>query len=263
MSQPNPANPYASPAAPAAPPTIDFRETAVEESLRLIEAAPGCDPDELGVSLVLPADPEGLALLRFIGRWLLVRLVLGIAGIAAGGILAAVEGRLRATFGLAGWQILAFAAYCSLGGIMLLLTCPWFVRRAVRLGLRERYDDVVRLSNLRPSLCVGVEDCRTFTTMKIAPEDFAYAAFDAARRRLILEGLLFRYVIQAADIVSVQQAAGAAATGTQVVFRVGRAVVGVTLQFDSIWHEVKKQTIGAGRDPLLGPVTDTFSGKRP
>jgi hypothetical protein len=261
MSYPDPANPYASPSAPAVPPTIDFREAAVEESLRVIEAAPGRDPDELGLSLVLPADAEGFTRLKSIGRMILVRLVLGIAGIVVGGILAATEGKLRAALGLAEWHVLTVAAFCSLGGIGLLLANVFFVRWGVRRGIGERYAQARQHSNLRPPLCVGVEDCRTFTTMKIAPEDLAYVAFDAAQRRLILEGLLFRYVIQAADIVSVQQATGAATTGTQVVFRVGRAVVGITLQFDSIWHELRKQTIGAGRDPLLGPITETFSGK--
>jgi hypothetical protein len=263
MSHPDSVNPYASSSTPAAPPTIDFREAAVEESLRLIEAAPGRDPDELGRSLVLPADANGFARLRWIGRMMLVRLVLGIAGIVAGGVLAATEAKLRATLGLAEWHVLTVAGFCSLGGIGLLLTSVFFVRRSVRRGIGERYAEARNHSTLRPPLCVGVEDCRTFTTLKIAPEDLAYVAFDASRRRLILEGLLFRYVIQAADIVSVQQATGAATTGTQVVFRVGRAVVGITLQFDSIWHEFRKQTIGAGRDPLLGPITDTFAGKQP
>ena len=77
MSQPPSTNPYASPSVPAAPPTIDFREAAVEESLRLIEAAPGRDPDELGRSLVLPADADGFGRLRWIGRMMLVRLVAG------------------------------------------------------------------------------------------------------------------------------------------------------------------------------------------
>jgi hypothetical protein len=261
MSHPNSANPYASPSTPAASPTIDFREAAVEESLLRIEAAPGRDPDELGLSLVLPADVDGFSRLRWIGRMMLVRLVLGIAGIVAGGILAATEAKLRATLGLAEWHVLTVAGICSLGGIGLLLTSVFFVRRAVRRGIGQRYEEARQHSNFRRPLCVGVEDCRTFTTMKIAPEDLAYVAFDAAHRRLILEGLLFRYVIQAADIVSVQQAAGAAATGTQIVFRVGRTVVGITLQFDSIWHEVKKQTIGAGRDPLLTPIMETFAGK--
>jgi hypothetical protein len=142
----------------------------------------------------------------------------------------------------------------------LLLGNALLTRWNVQRSLGPRYAAVRRASTLRGPLCTGVEDARTFTTMKIAPEDFAIVGFDSAGRRLILEGLLFHYVIHAADVLSAAQQAGAMTTGVQIVFRVGRVVVGITLQNDSVLNELRKYTVSLGQDPLLKPVIATFTG---
>ena len=258
MTAPLSANPYAPPHVPAQPVEIDFRQAAVEESLLILEANPGRGMDDLGLSLVLPADINGPARLRHIGRMTLLRLVLGILGLALGALLAATETWFNRELGIPIGVTMSLAACGTLGGIGLLFSSVFCVRWGVRRALGERYDAVVRMSNLRKPLCVGVEDARTFTTLKLAPEDFAYVGFDAANRRLILEGLTFRYVILAGDVYQVAQAAGAAASGVQITFRVVRVIVAITLQFDSVISELKKQTIGFGKDPLLKPIQDTF-----
>jgi hypothetical protein len=188
----------------------------------------------------------------------LLRLVLGLVGLALGALLAACEDRLNRELLGPQWLTIAVASVCSLGGMALLFASVFCVRWSVRRHLGERYEAVWRMSNLRAPLCVGVEDARTFTSMKLAPEDFAYIAFDAASRRLILEGLTFRYVILAKDVLSVSQASGATTTGVQIVFRVARVMIGITLQYDSVWNELKKQTIGRGQDPLIKPIQQTF-----
>lgn len=243
-------NPYAPSPGPV---QIDFREAAVEESLRMLKAGGGRTADELGVSLVLPADVSGPRTLRHIARMTLARLIVGIVGIAAGGILACLHQIIEQQWRISDLLLMSIAGVCSLGGIGLLLSNVFFVRRTVRRALAQRHLELLEHSTLRP-LCVGVEDCRTFTTMKLAPEDFAYIAFDVARRRLILEGLLFRYVICDRDCLTIGQAAGATTTGVQIIFRVGAVVVGITVQHDSIWHELKRQTIGVSQDPLVGPI---------
>jgi hypothetical protein len=258
MSASEPLNPYAPPALPA---ELDFREAAVLESLRLWEANPGRSAEDLGISLVLPADESGPAWLRHIGRMTVVRLVLGIAGLLIGALLAAVSGAISQSIGVPSGMVIALAAPFSIGGIVILAANVIFARRTVRRGVGQRYLAVERHSTLRRPLCVGVEDSRTFSKMKIAPEDMAWIAFDSASRRLLLEGLIFRYLIQAADVVSVEQVVGGASTGVQVVFRVGTAVVGITLQYDSVWNEFKKQTIGGGRDPLLQPIREALGLK--
>jgi hypothetical protein len=253
-------NPYAAPR-PDVP--IDFREAVVEESIRLLAEAGGRPIETLGVSLVVPLGAEGVRTLRWIGWMVLLRLVLGIGGLAAGAGLAAAHERLTKQWQFPEELTLAIALTCSLGGIGVMLLSPYFMRRATRRAIGERFGLVQRLSTGRRPLCTGVEDARTFTKLKIVPEDLAWIAFDPPGRRLILEGILFRYVIHAADVLFVGQVAGATTTGMQITFRVGRVVFAVTLQLDSVWHELKKQTIGVSQDPLLKPIIAAFRGDAP
>jgi len=109
MSAPS-ANPYAPPQTPPEPAELDFRQAAVEESLRIIEANPGRPIDDLGVSLVLPADVEGPARIRHIGRMTLLRLMLGLVGLALGALLAAVESRLSQDWQIPHWLTIAVAS---------------------------------------------------------------------------------------------------------------------------------------------------------
>jgi hypothetical protein len=250
-------NPYATPRPEVA---IDFREAAVEESIRLLSQADGRAIQDLGLSLVVPIGPEGLTTLRAVGRGVLVRFVLGISGIAAGAGLAATNEWLTKHWQIPDTATLTVAMFCSVGGIILLLLNPYFVRRATRHAIGERYELVCRLSTGRAPLCSGLEDAHTFTKLKIVPEELVWIAFDPQRKRLILEGVLCRYVIHAADVLYVGQVAGAATSGMQITFRVGRIVFAVTLQMDSVWHEFKKQTIGVTEDPLLKPILAAFRG---
>jgi hypothetical protein len=260
MSAPPSANPYAPPQTPTGPLQLDFREAAVEQSLQIMAANPGRAPEELGISLVLPAgDDRGPDRLRWIARMTLVRLVLGVVGLAVGALIGtAVDGILREQ-GIPKDPAMVVAALCSLGGMALLLLNAWLIRRSVQRALGPRYEACRRHSTLRRPLCTGVEDARTFTSIKLAPEDFACVAFDSAGRRLILEGLLFRYVIHAADVLSVVQQSGTATTGVQIEFRVGAVAVGITLQFDGVINELRKW-VSFGKDPLLAPVVAALSG---
>src|SRR5687768_396769 len=126
-------NPYAPPEVPvvAQPVQIDFRVAAVEESLRILEANPGRDPDELGVSLVLPADVRGPQHLRYIARMTLVRLVVGIAGLAAGALLSTALEKFVMWAGVPNAATLAGTIFFGGGGMVLLLVNAMLIRWSV------------------------------------------------------------------------------------------------------------------------------------
>jgi len=249
-------NPYALPQSDL---PLDFREAAVEESLRLVSMASGRPVEDLGVSLVLPVAPSRRDTLQWMGWMTLLRLVLGIGGVVAGGVLAWASRTLMER-GLPEWQIMSIAAFCSIGGILLLFNW-FFIRAGVRRALGERYARVQQFSTSRSPLCTGVEDARTFVQMKLLPEDLVWIAFDSASKRLIMEGLLFRYVIHAADVLFVGEVSGTTATGVQVTFRVGNIVIAITMQMESIWYELRRQTWGRPENPLLRPIRAALEGK--
>jgi hypothetical protein len=252
-------NPYASPR-PDVP--LDFREAAVVQSRQLLLYASGQPIEDLGKSLVVEVDPPRHDVLRHIGRMTLLRLVLGFGGIAAGGLLAMAQEALRARWGVDETLLLLVAAACSLSGFAILFSNWSLTRRTVRKTLGDRYARVLQLSTVRPPYCTGVEDASTFTKMKLAPEDLAYMAFDSAGRRLILEGLLYRYVIHADDVLFLGEVPGATTTGVQITFRVGEVAIAITLQMDSVWHEFRRQALPffPGQNPLLRPMLTALRG---
>jgi hypothetical protein len=253
-----PVNPYASPApAPPGPPP-DFRDLAVEESRRLIAAASGVPPERQPYSLCIPVDNPDLTLLRKVKTGLVVRLVFGIAGLAGGGILAAIDEKDGFPQQIPDALILAGAVCSSLVGIVLLISSATFFRGLVRRALGDRYDRGAETGSAFRSLMVALEDWSTFQRMKLAPEDFACVFFDEAAACVRLEGVRFRYFIRAADVVSLSEVRGASTVGTQIVYRIGRTTLGITLQYDSLLHELRRQTIGAKHTPLWKPLTTTL-----
>lgn len=249
-------NPYAPPQSEF---PIDFRNAAVEESLRIVARSGGRPIEDLGVSLVLPTEGSGAATLRWIGWSTLARLVLGILGVVFGGLLGVLSDHMLEQLPLNQAEVLWIGVSCVVGGLLLLLLNGMFTRATVRRGIGDRYARVWQFNTTHRPLCSGVEDARTFQKIKLLPEDLAWIAFDAAGKRLILEGLLYRYVIHAGDVLLASEVQGPTSTGVQIVFRVGEVVIGITLQMDSVWYELRRQVALPGSNPLLRPILAALS----
>jgi hypothetical protein len=252
-----PVNPYASPAS-AEPTAADFRQAAVEESQRLVRESGGLAPQRLGVSLCLPIENPATDTMRRAKWGVILRAVAGILGLIAGGVLAAAYEKLAIVRQWPPELIMSLAAALMAVGLLLMLSNPLLVRRLVQRSLGERYDDaLVPGGTLRPKV-VGVEDSTTFHNVKAIPEDLSCAFFDEAGGLLRIEGILYRYFIRAADVILVEEVRGVTATGVRIVFRIGRATLAITLQHESLLHELRRQTIGAKHDPLWAPISRTL-----
>ncbi|MCA9122527.1 MAG: hypothetical protein H6822_03300 [Planctomycetaceae bacterium] len=247
---------YASPQFTDRDPPRDFRDEAAAISLKLVADSFGRPSAELGQSLCLPV--ENPSDLRGVKWSLLFRLVFGIGGIAAGGILAMVFEKFPAGFQRYETPALVLAGIFSIGGICLLISSAGAARSFSRRRLGERYEAVWALGSPIKPLGVSVEDADTFSKMKLVPEDLAWIGFDLSRRMLLIEGLRYRYLIHSADVINIEQVAGPTATGVAITYFVGSASLRIALQYDSVKHELRRQTIGAKHDPLLKPITDTL-----
>ncbi|MEX2114700.1 MAG: hypothetical protein WD845_16025 [Pirellulales bacterium] len=221
----------------------DFREPAVYESQRIVAEHRNAGP--AGGSLCLPTGVDPAYLRRY-GRWVLMRFLVGMAGIAGGAFMGMAFGR-RDHAGI--W--VALAAGASIGGIAVLLSNNFFMGRFTRRHLGQRFDELLALPHDgRPKL-VSIENAHSFSKLKIVPEDMGYLVLDASTRTLTIEGVMHRYVIRGEDVLEIEQQRGGNTTATTVTYAVGRAELSIALTQASIGHEVKKQTIGAKRDPLL------------
>lgn len=237
-----------------APRSGDFRQPAAEESARIVAANGGTIPSDCSLCLRTP-DGDAGALRRF-GYSVVVRLVLGIVGLASGAIIAAVSERGKEASDEVS-LLLILAGCCSVGGILILLSNVSSQRRFVRRQLAMRYDDLVSRAAYGKPLCVGVENADTFSKMKIVPEELGFLVLDPARCMLTVEGILHRYIVFGKDVLDVKQVRGAKSSATVVEYAIGETSLKIAIQYDSIWHEFKRQTIGA-KDPLIARIRETL-----
>jgi hypothetical protein len=229
------------------------RDQVAAESLRILERSGGALPGERSLCLaVTDSDPRCL---RRFGYAVLLRLIVGISGIAGGALIALISELGDADD--SAWISLAFCI--SVGGILLLLSNAFFQRWFVRRQIGSRYDDL-RAGAYTSLCCVGIEDAVTFDRFKLFPEDLGYLALDPARRLAVIEGIRFRYIIFGDDVRSVRQVAGATNTATAIDYMVGNVNVAIAVEHTSIRQELKRQLFGARQDPLIARLRATFDG---
>lgn len=230
------------------------REDAAAESLRLVERNRGAWPRDC--SLCLPAtDTDGSTALRRFGYAVLFRFVAGIGGIAGGAVIASFQPEPIP----AGWLTAAFC--CSVGGILLLLSNPFFQRRFVRRRLGRRYEELISDGSYSSLVCVGIEDADTFHRLKVVPEDLGYLALDPSRGSLVIEGVRFRYRILGKDVRRIEQVSGGNQTGTAIEYAVGNGILRIAVQYESVWHEFKRQTAGVQSDALIARISEALGNE--
>jgi len=234
---------------------VDFREGAVRESMRLVEANRGLIPEDR--SLCLPATDSDPDALRRYGLGVLTLFVVGLACIIGGGLLTLVAARLIRENRELAW-LAAITIVVPAAGFVLLLSQGLYQRRFTRRQIGARYESLVAAGGGSKPICVSLEEAISFHRFKIAPEDVAFVAFDPPGRRVVIEGVRHRYWIHSDDVLSVGQLPGGGSTATAIAYSIGDAQLAIALQRTSIWHEVKKQTMGAKRDPLLRVIQDTL-----
>ncbi|MHC4400725.1 MAG: hypothetical protein ACYTG0_13700, partial [Planctomycetota bacterium] len=208
-------NPFRSPAtAGGESEPDDFRAEAAEASVALMEESGRADPLEAGLSLCLPTG-RPLSSLEGHRRRIVGRLVLGFVLLAlAAGIGIWQEKWTLAPLGL--W--FAVAVLCTVGGVACIALAAARVAVPPRKLLGRRLDDLRASPNLSQVLPIGVEDASTFTTSKIVPEDLGYLGLDPVGRRIVIEGVVHRYVVRAEDVIRIGTVRATGSVGTEVVY---------------------------------------------
>ena len=212
------------------------------------------EPTLAGVSLCVRAPGDGQAVRRREKVGVILRLIFGFGGLLAGAVLASLSSEKRGPppLGLGKGVVLGAGVACSLGGIGLMLDTPGSQRRRTRRHISRR----LRLDGLRPPV-VEVEETATFSKMKAVSEDVGLLLTYPETRCVVIEGLTHRYVIYAADVLQARPVQGSTTTGLGIQYLVGggrRAMLDVTLHRQSLWVELKKQTVGSTRDVVMEQV---------
>jgi hypothetical protein len=114
------------------------------------------------------------------------------------------------------------AAFLSLFGTRFLL--HWLLKRHFRkrpgsLLIRRDDPDVP----MPAAHVVRVEDPGTYHVSKLTPEDWGLCVLDSGRRRLLLEGVSHRYVVNGRDVTALVPLVSGASVSVRIEYRVARS----------------------------------------
>ena len=235
----------------------DFRDSAAAAGRDALARLRCSDPLAAGISLCLQAEGDGRATLRRLRRFTLVRLIVGFVLMLIGvGIMYAADARKAPWLNeKEGWLIPA--AVIGLLGFLAIMSGPFLQRRFVKRHIRERLAESDLGNTGLPPAGVEVEDSRTFQQPKILPEDMARVLFDPDQRRLVIEGIVYRYVIYASDVIQMRTVKSRSSLGLQIVYTAAGVPLGLTLIHDSVLSYVRRATIG-GNNPLIRRAEQTL-----
>lgn len=201
--------------------TADFREQAEAASVYLVrdyerrQGRPLTDPLDGGFSCCVPVPGDGKAMVRTLKSKTIVALVLGFAGLGGGALLIS-----RVPDDAPPIRFI-LPILCSLGGFAMLLHGQMASRRMVRSLAADRLSRAT--GGGTPPVFVSIEDAATCEKMKGSPEDVGAVILFPAGRCIRIEGLIHRYRIQAADVVSTELRKTPSSRALLIRYRIGPA----------------------------------------
>jgi hypothetical protein len=234
----------------------DFRDAAATASQAELAHLRCTDPLKARISLCVEAEGDGRAALRRFRRMTLLRLIAGVVLMVAGVVIMLAEQADRLPNWFPEYMIIPSAAAAILG--MFVLTCgPVIQRWTVRRHLRDRLAEHDSWEWELPPVGVELEDSRTFQKMKIQTEDLAVVYFDVDERRLLIEGVVYRYIIQAEDVLSLRTEKSPGPLGLEIVYSAAGVQLGLTLSHDSVLSYLRAATIG-GDNVMIRRAKETL-----
>jgi hypothetical protein len=242
---------------PLLPKGADFRDSAAAASREALARLRCSDPLAAGISLCVEAEGDGREALRRLRRLNWVRLIGGlILALVGAGIMYAAEVRkVRWLNEKEEWLIPAAAS--GLLGFVAILSGPFLQRRFVDRHIRDRLAESDIGDTGLPPAAAEVEDSRTFQQPKMLTEDLGRVIFDPERRRLVIEGIAYRYVIYANDVIQMRTVRSPGSLGLHILYAAAGVPLGLTLSHDSVLSYVRRATIG-GNNPLIRRAQQTL-----
>ncbi len=105
--------------------------------------------------------------------------------------------------------------------VVALTMWPLLKRLFMRFLLKRRKGSLIGDYGHLPWIYVNVEDGKTYQTFKLVSEDEGVCIFDAENRRILIEGVIYRYMICADDMNMIQPVTNYSVNGTLLNCRIG------------------------------------------
>lgn len=99
----------------------------------------------------------------------------------------------------------------------------------LKLYLRSRQDNLISQFPNLPARFIGLENSKTVTEVKVVIEDQGVCIFDRDNKKILIEGCVFRYIIQAKDVIAIKPVSAYALGGADITCRIAGHELGMVL----------------------------------
>ncbi len=188
---------------------MDFRTQAAEFTQRAMEQAscPHLADLEMSGCLPVPGGRRWQAVFEFPMIILSTLLLLGTFAILPLGVIGILPGE--------------YVPRLLLIGLLIATLQGWVSSRITRFYINGREGSFRREFPQLKSRPVGLEDAETYLKTKILPEDEGVCLLDPEKRRILVDGCVFRHVIWARDVLRVEPVSGYAISGANITCKLG------------------------------------------
>jgi hypothetical protein len=220
----------------------DFRSRAVAESEAIRRSLRnGSSLERSSISYCVERQPSLSRLRAPIKIIAVACLVLCISGVATGGIIAILSTRHIIADDP---SLLAIAACCSVGGILVAFLPTFVERHIVHQHLRQRDEDFGSGAEVR-GIHVSLEHASTYGSIKILAEDVGLIYIHPEAHYVKMDGLSYEYVIQSKDVVDLSLHSNE--KSVLLSYMVGEERLDLAIAPRSVRAELKRQTLGSSR----------------
>ncbi len=176
----------------------DFRDSAEAGTLKMLEEA-----DDMVASGCVRV------LKNRTGRYVLEAIFLTIS------TLCLLNSFLPLPLGLLGVIPFSWVWPMLLGGLAVLLVMRVVKSFIIKIYLHKRPQSLLKYPGLE-SRPIAIEDGNTYKKVKILTEDEGFCLFAPEQCQLLIEGIMFRYIIFAEDVISIEPVSGYAMGGARI-----------------------------------------------
>jgi hypothetical protein len=245
--------------------TSDFRDAAATVSVRLLQqhrlSSDSVDLATIDVSLCLPAPGDPVAKRKHLSILFLVSLAIPFALLCVGALFLYLGSNPPANLPV-DHNVLSTIGFVIGGlGFAGILSALSIQGAIVRKKLREANNLDVSFDPTDILRNIGIENPATRTTIKLVIEDRANLFCDSSRKLIVIEGIFYRYVIHAQDVINCAVERTRAypflileyfVADTETTLALAISYVTVPVEFK------RKATFSLTKHPLVAVVERTF-----
>lgn len=228
----------------------DFRRDAIEASIREVRGSGIQSLLDSRCSLCLPTDKGRSSLHSQI--WLVIVSVgVSIVSFVCAGAIVASQQKdvMSSILGLA-------LVVIGIESLLMPLLCQGLL---IRKHLADRFSALQNNPDLADCFSVGIEDPTTFSKMKVVADDVAYVGVDPMNRRLIIEGVLCRYLVYAKDVERIDFEFQHPSPGTEIVYRIDdNTVLGIMIEKLNLRAETVRQLGGGAKNVVYERIREAL-----